>query len=232
MPDPRVVQSLGLGLDEMAIAAVKKWRIAPSTLAGKSVASVRTVAVDFALPDKQSRWHLIRRAVSICSGKKRDSLSSHTLKSGVRDTHRHILCRFCQIWRGLRPPSPLPLKSLFHFLDEILCSVRATSVSAFPQFRNFLRILLPAVNLSPGLRAACALPVCKIQDARPILLAQQMSRRARPAVLLGTIHNPGPARICLHVSQPDLQVRRRHRTGMKSRLPQVTAPASANVQRL
>jgi TonB family protein len=59
MPDPRVVQSLGLGLDEMAIAAVKKWRIAPSTLAGKSVASVRTVAVDFALPDKQSRWHLI-----------------------------------------------------------------------------------------------------------------------------------------------------------------------------
>ncbi|MBZ5631569.1 MAG: TonB family protein [Acidobacteriia bacterium] len=50
--DLRVTQSLGLGLDEKAIEAVQQWRFRPDT---KST----NVAVDFSLPSKQSRWHLI-----------------------------------------------------------------------------------------------------------------------------------------------------------------------------
>ncbi len=59
MPDPRVVQSLGLGLDDKAIEAVKQWQFEPPTVAAKPVAFLGIVAVDFRLKDKQSRWHLI-----------------------------------------------------------------------------------------------------------------------------------------------------------------------------
>lgn len=50
--DLRVSQSLGLGLDEKAIEAVRQWRFKPGT---KSI----SVPVDFSVPVKQSRWHLI-----------------------------------------------------------------------------------------------------------------------------------------------------------------------------
>lgn len=50
--DLRVAQTLGLGLDENAIGAVQHWRFrsGPKTI---------TASVDFSLPSKQSRWHLI-----------------------------------------------------------------------------------------------------------------------------------------------------------------------------
>jgi TonB family protein len=50
--DLLVSQSLGLGLDEKAIEAVQQWRFKPNTKSTR-------VAVDFSLPSKQSRWHLI-----------------------------------------------------------------------------------------------------------------------------------------------------------------------------
>jgi TonB family protein len=50
--DLRVTQSLGLGLDEKAIQAVQQWRFKPGT---KAI----SVPVEFSLPSKQSRWHLI-----------------------------------------------------------------------------------------------------------------------------------------------------------------------------
>jgi TonB family protein len=58
--DMRVTGSLGLGLDEKALAAIQQWRFMPGTLQGQPVPVVMTVPVDFRLPDKQSRWHLIR----------------------------------------------------------------------------------------------------------------------------------------------------------------------------
>jgi len=48
----RVSKSLGLGLDEKAIEAVQRWRFKPGT------GSI-SAPVDFSLPSKQSRWHLI-----------------------------------------------------------------------------------------------------------------------------------------------------------------------------
>jgi TonB family protein len=50
--DLSVAQTLGLGLDEKAIEAVQQWRFQPDT---KSI----SVPVEFSLPSKQSRWHLI-----------------------------------------------------------------------------------------------------------------------------------------------------------------------------
>ncbi len=50
--DLLVSQSLGLGLDEKAIEAVQQWRFKPGTKPSR-------VTVDFSLPSKQSRWHLI-----------------------------------------------------------------------------------------------------------------------------------------------------------------------------
>jgi TonB family protein len=51
--DLKVLESLGLGLDEKAVEAVQQWHFQPT------VVSVQ-IPVDFRLSTKQSRWHLIR----------------------------------------------------------------------------------------------------------------------------------------------------------------------------
>ncbi len=56
----QVTGSLGLGLDEKALEAVARWRFAPGTSDGRAVPVVASIAVDFLLPEKQSRWHLTR----------------------------------------------------------------------------------------------------------------------------------------------------------------------------
>jgi periplasmic protein TonB len=47
--DVRVSQSVGMGLDEQAIEAVRKWRFRPATLNGQAVAAQIAVQVDFHL---------------------------------------------------------------------------------------------------------------------------------------------------------------------------------------
>jgi TonB family protein len=47
--DMRVVRSLGMGLDEKAIDAVKQWRFRPATEDGQPVASMSTIEVNFRL---------------------------------------------------------------------------------------------------------------------------------------------------------------------------------------
>jgi TonB family protein len=49
----RVSQPLGLGLDEQAIAAAAQVRFTPGS------SQPITIPIDFALPSKQSRWHLV-----------------------------------------------------------------------------------------------------------------------------------------------------------------------------
>jgi len=45
----RVVHSLGLGLDEKAIAAVKQWRFVPGKKDGRAVTVAATIEVYFRL---------------------------------------------------------------------------------------------------------------------------------------------------------------------------------------
>ncbi len=47
--DIRVMRSLGMGLDEKAIAAVERWRFLPATLNGHAVDAQIAVEVDFRL---------------------------------------------------------------------------------------------------------------------------------------------------------------------------------------
>lgn len=51
--DPRVALPLGLGLDEQAIVAASQWRFDPNQ------SGTTTFPVDFTLPGKHSRWHLV-----------------------------------------------------------------------------------------------------------------------------------------------------------------------------
>jgi hypothetical protein len=55
-----VTEPIGLGLDEKAIEAVKQWRFQPATLDGQAVTHVVEVQLEFLLPSKQSRWHLMK----------------------------------------------------------------------------------------------------------------------------------------------------------------------------
>jgi TonB family protein len=56
--DIRVVRSLGLGLDENAIAALAGWRFQPAEKAGQAVAVDSTVEVNFRLLKNPSEWSL------------------------------------------------------------------------------------------------------------------------------------------------------------------------------
>ena len=56
--DMRVTRSLGLGLDEYAIAAVTLWRFKPGTKEGKPVPVIANIEVNFHLWVDPSEWHL------------------------------------------------------------------------------------------------------------------------------------------------------------------------------
>jgi TonB family protein len=81
--DMRVTGSLGFGLDEKALAAIQQWRFTPGTRQGQPVPVVMTVTVDFRLPDKQSRWHLIRAEFTPPEGASRPQFSKTSYPYGV-----------------------------------------------------------------------------------------------------------------------------------------------------
>jgi TonB family protein len=47
--NPRVIRSLGIGLDEKALEAVQRYRFRPAMKDGKPVAAMISVQVDFRL---------------------------------------------------------------------------------------------------------------------------------------------------------------------------------------
>lgn len=58
--DPQVTRQLGLGLDEKALEAVREWRFRPGAYSGIQTEMKTFLSVDFSLPSKHSRWHLVR----------------------------------------------------------------------------------------------------------------------------------------------------------------------------
>jgi TonB family protein len=57
--DIRVIRSLGLGLDEKAIEAVRRWRFTPGLYKASPAPVLTDLAVNFFLPARQSRWHMV-----------------------------------------------------------------------------------------------------------------------------------------------------------------------------
>jgi len=74
--DLRVTRPLGLGLDEKAMETVRRWRFRPDT-------DLVLEAVDFSLPAKQSRWHLIGVDFHPPEGTSRPSVLSAYYPSGA-----------------------------------------------------------------------------------------------------------------------------------------------------
>jgi TonB family protein len=66
--DLRVLRSLGLGLDENAIAAVTRWRFTPGMKDGQPVAVRSTVEVNFRLLTDARSWHLLGAAFNVPQG--------------------------------------------------------------------------------------------------------------------------------------------------------------------
>jgi TonB family protein len=68
----RVIQSLGLGLDENAILAVEKWLFEPGRRAGEPVNVIASVEVTFRLLDDKASdlisWHLARAEFNAGAG--------------------------------------------------------------------------------------------------------------------------------------------------------------------
>ena len=81
--DIRVTGSLGFGLDEKSLAAIQHWRFTPGTRQGQPVPVDMTIPVDFRLPDKQSRWHLIRAEFTPPEGASRPQFSKTSYPYGV-----------------------------------------------------------------------------------------------------------------------------------------------------
>jgi len=81
--DMRVTKSLGLGLDEQALAAIQQWRFMPGTLEDRPLPAPIAVPVEFRLPDKQSRWHLIRADFTPPEGASRPKFTKTTYPYGI-----------------------------------------------------------------------------------------------------------------------------------------------------
>jgi TonB family protein len=69
--DLKVLHSLGMGLDENAIAAVSKWLFQPGEKDGQPVDVFAQIKVNFRLGDHASRWHMVRAEFHLPPGAER-----------------------------------------------------------------------------------------------------------------------------------------------------------------
>jgi TonB family protein len=66
-----VAEPLGLGLDEAAKAAAKRWSFEPDVTENGAAPRMTTIEFDFLLSSKRSRWHLLRVAFATPEGASR-----------------------------------------------------------------------------------------------------------------------------------------------------------------
>ncbi len=72
----KVVEPLGLGLDEKAIEAVKQWHFEPVVDQGQPYHAAARITAEFRLSTKQSRWHLIQAQFDTPAGASRPVFSN------------------------------------------------------------------------------------------------------------------------------------------------------------
>ena len=83
----KVLAPLGLGLDEKAIECVRQWKFERFALPAIVALEPATVAVDFLLPAKLSRWHLVSASFDVPDGVTRPvfHVIPYPLGAGVSD---------------------------------------------------------------------------------------------------------------------------------------------------
>jgi len=81
--DLTVLRSLGLGLDESAIAAVRQWLFMSGRTDGQAASKRSVISVDFFLGSKPSRWHQIRADFNPPSGGVRPTFLSANYPVGA-----------------------------------------------------------------------------------------------------------------------------------------------------
>ncbi len=130
------------------------------------------------------------------------------------------------------PSPPTPPKLLFQPLDELLIPIRPPGIRTPPQQHLIPHIPFILNQFPPSLQTARLSPNTPIQSLKPPRLPRQMRPRARPLILLGTLHQPRPHRIPLHIRQRPPHVRLRQRARKVPVLPQMPAPPPPRVQTL
>jgi TonB family protein len=85
--DLKVLRSLGLGLDERAIAAVSAWEFGPGKKDGQPVNVQAQIEVNFGILDKDSkvRWHLARAEFHLPPGASRPVIEKCQVPHGRDD---------------------------------------------------------------------------------------------------------------------------------------------------
>jgi len=81
--DLSVAEPLGLGLDEKAVESVTQWTFPPAIIQSSRERVTTQIAVDFRLPSKQTRWHLIRVQFDTPPGASRPAFVSASYPIGA-----------------------------------------------------------------------------------------------------------------------------------------------------
>ena len=79
----RIARSLGLGLDEKALEAVRMWRLNPSVADGTAAPMPANIPVPFVMPSKSSRWHLLGAKFETPEGAERATFLSTSYPPGA-----------------------------------------------------------------------------------------------------------------------------------------------------
>jgi TonB family protein len=92
--DFKITQSLGLGLDEAALRAVKQWRYSPALKDGVPVDFVVHIQVSFRLPGDHTGWYLSRAAFDAPEDAQRPVLSHADYPHETPKERAHVSLSF------------------------------------------------------------------------------------------------------------------------------------------
>jgi TonB family protein len=121
--DFKVTASLGLGLDEAAIAAVQQWRFQPGLRAGNPVPVASTAQLNFKLVSNKTGWEMLRAAFDMPQGVERPHVTRSEFPHGKPAGHGTVALTFMIDERG--EPKDLSVdKSDSKLEQEIIAAVK------------------------------------------------------------------------------------------------------------
>jgi TonB family protein len=156
--DAQIHRGLGLGLDERAVEAVRKWKFAPGTYEGRPIAMQTTVEVEYSRGSgRTSRWHLGGTEFHPPEGASRPVLTSAPFPAG-----NHLSAQAGK-WI-LRAPAAHSFKATVYFeVDEQGVPGRfGIDTGTLPGFGEDVIVFLQNWRFKPGLKDGAAIAVpCK-----------------------------------------------------------------------